>query len=83
MFQVYIDDNGYYTEGNTGTCVEVEKMPSVSDVHYLHGYRYDKLLKHFMKMQIKQVRSKSRSQKKSKHRRMKRDWMLWRVQCLT
>ncbi len=42
MFQVYIDDDGYYTEGNTGTCVEVEKMPSVSDVHYLHGYRYDK-----------------------------------------
>ena len=47
MYKVYIDENGYYTEGSTGTCVEVEKMPSVSDVHYLHGYRYDKASKAF------------------------------------
>lgn len=26
MYKVYIDENGYYTEGSTGTCVEVEKI---------------------------------------------------------
>lgn len=41
MYKVYIDENGYYTEGNTGTCVEVEKMPSVSDVRHLKAYLYD------------------------------------------
>ena len=34
MYKVYIDENGYYTEGSMGTCVEVEKMPSVSDVRH-------------------------------------------------
>ena len=41
MYKVYIDENGYYTEGSTGTCVEVEKMPSVSDVRHLKAYLYD------------------------------------------
>lgn len=41
MYKVYINENGYYAEGNTGTCVEVEKMPSVSDVRHLKAYLYD------------------------------------------
>lgn len=45
MYKVYIDENGYYTEGNTGTCVEVEKMPSVSDVRHLKAYLYDEVTK--------------------------------------
>ena len=41
MYKIYIDENGYYTEGSAGTCVEVEKMPPVQDVRYLKGYLYD------------------------------------------
>lgn len=45
MYKIYIDENGYYTEGSAGTCVEVEKMPPVQDVRYLKGYLYDEVTK--------------------------------------
>ncbi len=41
MFEIYIDKNGYYMEGDTGKCVKVKDMPSVSDVRYLQAYMYD------------------------------------------
>ena len=41
MFQICIDDNGYYAEGMTANLVEVEEIPNVSDVRYLPAYKFD------------------------------------------
>lgn len=37
----FILTKGYYMEGDTGKCVKVKDMPSVSDVRYLQAYMYD------------------------------------------
>ena len=41
MFQICIDDNGYYAEGMTANLVEVEEIPNVADVRYLPAYKFD------------------------------------------
>lgn len=42
MFEINIDEKGYYAEGNDGLLVEVEKIPQVDDIRYLKAYKYDK-----------------------------------------
>ncbi len=42
MFEINVDSNGYYAEGNDGLLVAVEEIPSVEDVRYLPAHRYDK-----------------------------------------
>ena len=41
MFNICIDDNGYYAEEYTENRVEVQEMPNVEDVKHLKAYRYD------------------------------------------
>lgn len=41
MFEINVDSNGYYAEGNDGLLVEVEKIPQVDDVRYLTAYKYN------------------------------------------
>ena len=41
MFQICIDDNGYYAEGMTENMVEVEEIPEVEDIRYLPAYKFD------------------------------------------
>ena len=41
MFQICIDNNGYYAEGMTANLVEVEEIPNVADVRYLPAYKFD------------------------------------------
>lgn len=41
MYEINIDNEGYYAEGNEGTMVEVTKMPIVDDVRHLQAYKYD------------------------------------------
>lgn len=40
-FTICIDENGYYATGNTGTLVEVEEIPAISDVKELFNYKYN------------------------------------------
>lgn len=40
MFEINVDSNGYYAEGNDGVLAEVNEMPSVEDVRYLPAYKY-------------------------------------------
>lgn len=42
MFEINIDENGYYAEGNDGTLVAVESIPEVDDICKLSSYKYDK-----------------------------------------
>lgn len=41
MFEINVDEKGYYAEGNSGELVEVEKIPQVDDVRYLTAYKYN------------------------------------------
>lgn len=41
MFEVCIDKNGYYAEGQTELLVGVEEIPDVPDVRLLQAYKYD------------------------------------------
>lgn len=41
MFEICIDDEGYYTEDITEKRIGVEEMPSVEDVRYLLAYYYN------------------------------------------
>ena len=42
MFEINIDEKGYYAEGNDGTLVSVESIPEVDDIRKLSAYKYDK-----------------------------------------
>ena len=42
MFEISVDENGYYAEGNDGTLVAVESIPEVDDIRKLSAYKYDK-----------------------------------------
>lgn len=48
MFEINVDSNGYYAEGNDGELVEVEEIPSVEDVRYLPAYKYAEETKQFV-----------------------------------
>lgn len=41
MFEINIDEKGYYAEGNNGTLVAVESIPEVDDIRKLSAYQYD------------------------------------------
>lgn len=41
MFTICVDDNGYYTEGQTENEVEITGMPSVENLEHLFAYKYD------------------------------------------
>ena len=41
MFQINIDENGYYADGNDGTLISVESIPEVDDIRKLTAYQYD------------------------------------------
>ena len=41
MFEINIDENGYYAVGNDGTLVSVESIPEVDDIRKLTAYQYD------------------------------------------
>lgn len=41
MYEINIDKDCYYAEGNDGTLVEIAEMPAVDDVRYLPAYQYD------------------------------------------
>lgn len=41
MYEICIDNEGYYTNGCDGTFVEVEDIPGISDVRLLPAYKYD------------------------------------------
>ena len=41
MFEINVDEKGYYAEGNSGELVEVEEIPQVNDVRHLPAYKYD------------------------------------------
>ena len=42
MFEINIDENGYYAVGNDGTLVEVSSIPDIDDIRKLSAYKYDK-----------------------------------------
>lgn len=41
MFQICVDNEGYYAEGMTSNLVEVEEIPKVEDVKYLSAFKFD------------------------------------------
>lgn len=41
MYEICVDENGYYMEGVNGNFVFVEEIPYVEDVRLLKAYRYD------------------------------------------
>lgn len=42
MFEINVDEKGYYAEGNDGTLVEVSSIPDIDDIRKLSAYKYDK-----------------------------------------
>lgn len=41
MFEINVDEKGYYAEGNDGTLVEVSSIPDIDDIRKLSAYKYD------------------------------------------
>lgn len=41
MFEICIDENDYYTEGNEGKLVKVETIPDVPDLRLLRSYKFE------------------------------------------
>jgi predicted nucleic acid-binding protein len=41
MFQIWVDENGYYTDVNTDITVEVKEIPSISNIKELFLYKYN------------------------------------------
>lgn len=41
MYEICINEDGYYTNGCNGILVEVNDIPEVSDVRLLPAYKYD------------------------------------------
>lgn len=41
MFQIWVDENGYYTDVNTNTLVEVKEMPSINNIKELFLHKYN------------------------------------------
>lgn len=41
MYEICIDEDGYYINGCEGVFVDVEDMPKVSDVRCLPAFKYD------------------------------------------
>lgn len=41
LFTICVDDEGYYTTGNTDNLVQVKSMPNIIDVKQLLAYKYN------------------------------------------
>lgn len=43
MFDICVDDNGYYVEGGSNNLVQVYEIPNVADVRYLPAYKFNEV----------------------------------------